>query len=80
MKFKKLNLGVLVMTFNTMHDVQMLLKRFGQYVYGPGRLATLELMEIEVKDLYDAGMIDREDYLKALIVLKNEIRKESQGD
>ncbi|MFB1080671.1 YqgQ family protein [Jeotgalibacillus sp. JSM ZJ347] len=68
------------MTFNTMHDVQMLLKRFGQYVYGPGRLATLELMEIEVKDLYDAGMIEREDYLKAVMILKNEIRKESQGD
>lgn len=67
------------MNFNTMHDVQMLLKRFGQYVYGPGRLATLELMELEVKDLYEAGMIERDDYLKALMVLKAEIRKESQG-
>ncbi|MDZ5712164.1 YqgQ family protein [Jeotgalibacillus haloalkalitolerans] len=67
------------MNFNTMHDVQMLLKRYGQYVYGPGRLATLELMEIEVKELYEAGMLEREDYLKALMVLKSEIRKESQG-
>ncbi|KIL48525.1 hypothetical protein KP77_23120 [Jeotgalibacillus alimentarius] len=67
------------MALNSMHDVQLLLKRYGQYIYGPGRLATLELMEIEIKDLYDAGMIGREEYLQALLVLKGEIRKESKG-
>ncbi|TFD97518.1 YqgQ family protein [Jeotgalibacillus salarius] len=65
------------MTLRNMHDVQLLLKKYGQYIYGPGRLATLELMEIEVKGLYDEGMISREEFLQAMLVLKSEIRKES---
>ncbi|MBM7577587.1 YqgQ family protein [Jeotgalibacillus terrae] len=68
------------MALNSMHDVQLLLKRYGQFIYGPGRLATLELMEIEIKDLYEAGMIGRDEYLQALLVLKGEIRKESKGE
>ncbi len=60
----------------TVYDVQQLLKRFGIIIYVGERLLDLELMESEIKDLYKTGLIQKDDFQKALLVLRMEIGKE----
>ena len=52
-----------------------LLKRFGIYIYTGDRKADLEMMQSEVKDLYDSGLVPKEDYLEATLVLRAELTK-----
>ena len=47
--------------------VIQLLKRFGIYVYTGNRKDDIDMMQSEVKDLYDSGLIMKEDYLKAVL-------------
>jgi uncharacterized protein YqgQ len=49
-----------------------LLKRFGIYIYTGNRKDDIFLMQLEVKDLYDNGLVLQEDYLKAVLILQNE--------
>lgn len=58
---------------NTVYDVMQLLGRFGIYVYTGDRNADLILMESEIKDLYDNGLLMKEDFLQAIVVLKNSL-------
>lgn len=60
----------------TLYDVQQLLKRFGIIVYLGKRLYDIELMMIELKSLYDNGLIEREEYLTAELILRREHRLE----
>ncbi|HEO4246250.1 TPA: YqgQ family protein [Streptococcus agalactiae] len=53
-------------------DVQNLLKKFGIYVYIGKRLYDIEVMKIELQRLYDNGLISRDDYLKAELILRRE--------
>ncbi|HFZ6985446.1 TPA: YqgQ family protein [Streptococcus agalactiae] len=57
-------------------DVQNLLKKFGIYVYIGKRLYDIEVMKIELQRLYDNGLISRDDYLKAELILRREHRLE----
>lgn len=62
----------------TVYDVRQLLKRFGIFVYVGNRLADLELIELEITELYEYKFITVHDYQKALLVLKrakNEYKK-----
>ncbi|QPC46872.1 YqgQ family protein [Mangrovibacillus cuniculi] len=59
----------------TFYDVQQLLKRFGTIIYTKDRLADLELMEMEIRDLYDAGVLERQDFQMALLLLRQEQSK-----
>lgn len=61
-----------------LYDVQQLLKRFGIYVYLGKRSWDIELMMIELKKLHENGLIERTEYLPALLVLKQEHRKEEE--
>jgi uncharacterized protein YqgQ len=54
-------------------DIINLLKRFGVYVYTGNRKDDIFLMELEVKDLFDGGLLLREDFLTALLILRNEL-------
>ncbi|MGX7013626.1 YqgQ family protein [Vagococcus silagei] len=56
----------------TLYDVQQLLKRFGIFIYVGNRLWDIELMMIEVKQLYEAGVIEQREYLNAIMVLRAE--------
>ena len=56
----------------TIYDIQQLLKRFGTIIYIGNRVADLELMEEEVKELYDAQFIEAEDYQTAILLLRHE--------
>lgn len=60
----------------TLYDVQQLLKRFGIVVYMGSRLYDIELMTIELRALYGSGLIDRQDFLLADLVLRQEHRLE----
>ncbi|SFA71058.1 Uncharacterized protein YqgQ [Lentibacillus halodurans] len=56
----------------SLYDVQQLLKRFGTIIYIGDRLADLELMENEVKELYQFQCIETKEYQKAVLLLRNE--------
>ena len=54
----------------TLYDVQQFLKQFGILVYMGKRLYDIELMKIELSRIYDAGLMDKLDYLEAEAVLR----------
>ncbi|MFD1363057.1 YqgQ family protein [Lentibacillus salinarum] len=56
----------------TIYDVQQLLKKFGTIIYVGDRLADLELMEDEIKELYRLYCIEAKDYQEALLLLRGE--------
>ncbi|MFD1926564.1 YqgQ family protein [Sporosarcina siberiensis] len=56
-----------------LYSVILLLKRFGIYVYAGNRKDDIMLMQLEVKDLYDSGLLLQEDYLKAVLILRQQL-------
>jgi uncharacterized protein YqgQ len=58
----------------TIYDIQQFLKRFGTIIYIGDRIGDLELMEAELKDIYQAQLIERREYQSALLLLRQEIR------
>lgn len=66
------------MTMKTVYDVQQLLKQFGTIIYVGDRIADLELMEEEVKDLYESQLIDVKQLQAALFVLRQEAQIERE--
>ena len=61
-----------------MYDVQQFLKKFGTYIYIGDRLADLELMESEIKELFMSQLIERQDLQMALQVIRTEIQLEKE--
>ncbi|MER2172045.1 MAG: YqgQ family protein [Psychrobacillus psychrodurans] len=57
---------------NSVYDVMQLLKRFGIYVYTKDRVADLEIMEEEIKELYAMQMIQPQDFQQAILLLRQE--------
>lgn len=64
------------MAMKTMYDVQQLLKRFGIFIYTGKRKFDLELMAIEVEELYAQNLLEKEEYLLAQLILKRELQNE----
>ena len=60
----------------TLYDVQQFLKQIGILVYMGKRLYDIELMKIELSRIYDAGLMDKLDYLEAEAVLRREHKLE----
>ena len=60
--------------YRTLYDVQQLLKEFNVFVYVGKRLYDIELMAIELDNLYQSGVVDNSTYTK--IVLRKEHREE----
>ena len=50
----------------SLYDVQQLLKQFGIIVYVGKRIWDIELMQIELKKLYDSRLVDRDTYPERL--------------
>lgn len=57
---------------NSVYDVQQLLKKFGTYVYIGDRLADLEMMEAEIRELYAEHLISQEDFQQSVLLLRKE--------
>ncbi|MBJ8325728.1 YqgQ family protein [Streptococcus pacificus] len=64
----------------TLYDVQQLLKHFGIFVYLGKRLYDIEMMKIELERLYDNGLIEKDDYLIAELILRREHRIEEEKE
>ncbi|MRD34950.1 DUF910 family protein [Bacillus thuringiensis] len=60
----------------SIYDIQQLLKKFGTIIYTGDRIADLQLMQDELRELNQSQLIDPQDYQKALFLLKQEIQKE----
>ncbi|MGG0716501.1 YqgQ family protein [Robertmurraya massiliosenegalensis] len=58
----------------SIYDIQQFLKKFGTIIYVGDRIATLELMEEELKDLYQSQLIETKDFQTAILILRHEIR------
>lgn len=62
----------------TIYDVQQLLKKYGSVIYVGDRLADLELMEAELKELYRSQLMDISEFQMALFLLRQEIQREKE--
>lgn len=62
----------------TLYDVQQLLKRFGVFVYVGKRLWDIELMALEIDNLYKVQVIDQKTFVNAKLVLEKEHRLEEK--
>ncbi|PLR87585.1 YqgQ family protein [Bacillus sp. V33-4] len=60
----------------SIYDVQQFLKKFGTIIYIGDRLADLEFMEAELKELKQSQLIDEKQFQSALLLLRNEIARE----
>jgi uncharacterized protein YqgQ len=58
----------------TIYDIQQFLKRFGTIIYIGERVADLELMEMELKELYQSQLIEPREFQTALMILRHEIQ------
>ncbi|MBT2701545.1 YqgQ family protein [Neobacillus sp. C211] len=58
----------------TIYDIQQFLKRFGTIIYIGERVADLELMEMELKELYQSQLIEPMEFQTALLILRHEIQ------
>ncbi|WP_409289271.1 YqgQ family protein [Peribacillus sp. SCS-37] len=61
---------------NNFYDIQQFLKRFGIFVYMGDRLIDMELMEDELRELYQSGLIPPSEFQKAILVLRREVQIE----
>ncbi|MEC3835097.1 hypothetical protein CHCC14821_1887 [Bacillus paralicheniformis] len=59
----------------TVYDVQLLLKQFGCYVYFGDRELELEYMMDELKEMFLSNLIEKEQWLKGVSILQNELTK-----
>ena len=62
----------------TIYDIQQFLKKFGTFIYIGDRIADLELMEAEVREIYRSQMMDTKDYQMAILLLRQEIEREKK--
>ncbi|MXQ50192.1 DUF910 family protein [Salinicoccus hispanicus] len=50
--------------------INRLLLRYGIYVYDRDRQNMLKLMEMEIKELYQYGLITSEEYKTSILILR----------
>ncbi|KZZ86315.1 MULTISPECIES: YqgQ family protein [Bacillaceae] len=63
---------------NTVYDVRQLLKKYGTIIYIGDRVADLELMEDEVRQLYESKLIETQVFQMALLILRHEAQIERE--
>ena len=62
----------------TIYDIQQFLKQFGTFIYVGDRVADLELMESELKELYQSQLVETREFQTALLILRHEIQLEKE--
>ena len=67
-----------VTRLRTLYDVQQLLKQFNVFVYVGKRLWDIELMALEIDNLYQAHVIDKDHFLQPKLVLNKEHGEEEK--
>jgi uncharacterized protein YqgQ len=61
---------------NSIYDVRQFLKQFGTIIYVGDRLSDLQLMEEEIKELYNNKLVEPKEYQTALFLLRQEMARE----
>lgn len=57
---------------NSITDIRKWLLQFKTVVYTKDRKTDLELLEDEIKEAYELGMLNKELYKKAILILRQE--------
>ena len=60
----------------TFYDLQQFLKPFGILIYMKDRKHTLSMVEYEVRGLRRLELISKEEFLRAMAIIKHEINLE----
>ena len=60
----------------TFYDLQQCLKSFGILIYMKDRKHTLSMVEYEVRELRRLELISKEEFLRAMAIIKHEINLE----
>ena len=60
----------------TFYDLQQFLKSFGILIYMKDRKHTLSMVEYEVRELRRLELISKEEFLRAMAIIKHEINME----
>ncbi|MBU9672780.1 YqgQ family protein [Planococcus sp. CP5-4] len=53
-----------------LYDVMQLLKRYGTIIYTADFISDIDLMESDIRDLYDHDFITPREYASALMILR----------
>jgi uncharacterized protein YqgQ len=64
----------------SIYEIQQFLKQYGTFIYVGDRVADLELMEVELKELYQSQLIEPKEYSTALLILRQEIQFQREKD
>jgi uncharacterized protein YqgQ len=54
----------------TFYDLQQLLKNFGTFIYTGDKELDYQLMEDEVRELYQSKLITMEQFSQAILIIK----------
>lgn len=68
------------MHMESMLDVRKLLKKYNIFIYTRDPVGDAILMEMELEELFKAGLISNDDYLKARMILEKEKKMRSKAD
>ena len=60
----------------TFYDLQQFLKSFGILIYMKDRKHTLSMVEYEVRELRRIELISKEEFLRAMLIIKQEFNYE----
>jgi uncharacterized protein YqgQ len=60
----------------TIYDVQKLLIKYGTLIYIGDRLADLEMMEEELRELYQSQLLEAHDYKIGLLIVRQAVQIE----
>lgn len=63
-----------------LYDVQQFLERFNILVHVGKRKWDIQLMQIELSNLYQAGVVEQSDYLRAKLILQHEYEVELKDE
>lgn len=58
----------------SIYEIQQFLKQYGTIIYIGDRVADLELMEAELKELYQSQLIETREYQTAILIIRQEIQ------
>ena len=58
------------------YDLQQFLKTFGIIIYMKDRNHTLSMVEYEVRELRRIELISKEEFLRAMLIIKQEVNYE----
>ncbi|MFD1736541.1 YqgQ family protein [Bacillus salitolerans] len=62
----------------TLYDVQQFLRRYGIFIYVGDRLADLEMMEEELRELFHSKLIEPNDFKIGQLIVRQEQENEKR--